>query len=358
MSKQKIAFTNKLLGWHKAIDRPMPWKDTRDPYAIWLSEIILQQTRVAQGAKYFENILAKFPTVKELAEAEEDEVLSAWKGLGYYSRARNLQAAAKTIVNDYNGVFPNTYSDILSLKGIGPYTASAIASFAFDLPHAVVDGNVYRVLSRYFGIEDPIDEPKGRDQLHILAQECLEKEHPGSYNQAIMDFGALQCKPQSPDCHICPMQDSCYAFQNEIVDVLPLKAKKIKIKSRHFNYFLISDGEKTLLRKRPRGDVWQGLYEPPLIETSLSISKKQLAHEASLFFGKDLTSSNLNRAASRKQKLTHQHISVTFFNLDITIEKAGYKWFLISDLPELAMPRIVDKYFEEINDGGIQGSLF
>lgn len=358
MSKRKKAFTNKLLDWHKTIDRPMPWKNTHDPYAIWLSEIILQQTRVAQGTKYFENILALFPTVDLLARADEDEVLSAWKGLGYYSRARNLHAAAKTIVNEYNGVFPSTYSDILSLKGVGPYTASAIASFAFDLPHAVVDGNVYRVLSRYFGIEDPIDEPAGRDQLHVLAQECLEKKYPGSYNQAIMDFGALQCKPQSPDCHICPMQESCFAFQNEIVDVLPVKAKKIKVKSRHFNYFLITNGGKTLLRKRPRGDVWQGLYEPPLIETVASISKKQLAHEASLFFGKDLTSSNLNKSVSKKQKLTHQHISVTFYNLDIIIKKTGYKWFLISDLAQIAMPRVVDKYFEEINDGGIQGSLF
>jgi len=344
--------------WHETIDRPMPWKNTRDPYAIWLSEIILQQTRVAQGTKYYENILAKFPKVEMLANAEEDEVLSAWKGLGYYSRARNLHAAAKTIVNEYNGVFPKSYADILSLKGIGPYTASAIASFAYDLPHAVVDGNVYRVLSRYFGIEEPIDSSSGKDKLHILAQECLEKEHPGAYNQAIMDFGALQCKPQSPDCHICPMQDSCYAFEMEMVDILPVKEKKIKIKSRHFNYFLVSDGDQTLLRKRPRGDVWQGLYEPPLIETVSTISKKELAHKASLFFGKDLTSSNLNKGASRKQKLTHQNISATFYNLDISIKLDGYQWFPISELNKIAMPRIVDKYFEEINDAGIQGSLF
>ncbi|MCL4115724.1 UNVERIFIED_CONTAM: hypothetical protein GTU68_056554 [Idotea baltica] len=346
------------MTWHEAVDRLMPWKNTRDPYAIWLSEIILQQTRVAQGTKYYENILAKFPKVEMLAKAEEDEVLSAWKGLGYYSRARNLHAAAKTIVNEYNGVFPKSYADILSLKGIGPYTASAIASFAYDLPHAVVDGNVYRVLSRYFGIEEPIDTSTGKDQLHILAQECLDKERPGEYNQAIMDFGALQCKPQSPDCHICPMQETCYAFEKEMVDILPIKVKKIKVKSRHFNYFLVSDGEQTLLRKRPRGDVWQGLYEPPLIESAASISQKELAHKASLFFGKDLTSSNLNKAASRKQKLTHQSISATFYNLDISIELEGYQWFPVSELNKIAMPRIVDKYFEEINDGGIQGSLF
>lgn len=358
MSKRKKEFTRELLEWHETIDRPMPWKNTKDPYAIWLSEIILQQTRVAQGTKYYEDILEKFPTVGDLATAEEDEVLSAWKGLGYYSRARNLHAAAKSIVNDYNGVFPSSYSDILSLKGVGPYTASAIASFAYDLPYAVVDGNVYRVLSRFFGIEDPIDEAKGKDLLYALAQECMDQEQPGIYNQAIMDFGALQCKPQSPNCHLCPMEERCYAFQQEMVDVLPVKAKKIKVTSRHFNYFLISEGEQTLLRKRSRGDVWQGLYEPPLIETSPSISKKQLAHEASLYFGKDITPSKLNQSSTKKQKLTHQHITVTFYNLDISVKKNGYKWFPMKNLSQVAMPKVVDLYFEEMNEGGVQGSLF
>lgn len=351
-------FATLLMKWHETISRNMPWKETEDAYPIWLSEIILQQTRVAQGLKYYTSILDRFPTVQALAEASEDEVLSAWKGLGYYSRARNLHATAKTIVESYQGKFPRSYAELKSLPGIGDYTAAAIASFAFGLPHAVVDGNVYRVLSRYYGIDDPIDIPSGREIFHRLAQSCLDADAPGSYNQAIMDFGALQCTPQSPDCPNCTLQQYCKAYATDMVEQLPIKVKKLKTKVRFFQYFVIIKDNKTLLRKRTNKDIWQGLYEPPLIETNEALEQKKLAIQASLFFCKDLSASSLSKSSMQSQKLTHQTIHATFYNLGISFDHSDYAWYDMNALYDLAMPRIVDRYFKSYMNTGVQGSLF
>ncbi len=336
----------------------MPWKETDDPYAIWLSEIILQQTRVAQGIKYYHKILERFPKVQDLANASEDEVLSSWKGLGYYSRARNLHTAAKTIVRDFGGVFPNTYDDILALKGVGPYTAAAISSFAFGLPYAVVDGNVYRVLSRYFGISDPIDERVGRLRLQQLAQECLVTGAPGDYNQAIMDFGAMVCTPALPQCVACPMSLHCRAYHEDRVSNLPVKAKKIAVRERHFLYFVIIRDQHILLSKRGRGDIWQGLYEPPLIEAKEQLSNIELAQKASLLLGKDISHRLLTPVERTKQKLTHQLIRATFYHFDLEVEHRDFQWFALTDLDQLAMPRIVDRHFKKMFSSGLQASLF
>ena len=258
-------FSTILIEWYAHNGRyDLPWRKVSDPYLIWLSETILQQTRVVQGYEYYLRFSERFPDVFSLADADEDEVLKLWQGLGYYSRARNLHFAAKTIAEA--GKFPETYEDIRKLKGVGDYTAAAISSFAFHLPYAVVDGNVYRVLSRIFGIKTPIDSNQGKKDFRELADELLDKGKPHIYNSAIMDFGAIQCTPQSPNCHNCPFADFCYAFNNHCIAELPIKAKKTAVSNRYFVYVYIEDKENILLRRRGKGDIWQGLYEPYLIE--------------------------------------------------------------------------------------------
>ncbi len=280
IEKTESFFWNALLTWHSTHHRPLPWKGEKNPYLVWLSEIILQQTRVEQGLPYFEKFKAAYPTVTDLANAPEDEVMKLWEGLGYYSRARNLHAAAKHIANELEGKFPGTYEGIRLLKGVGPYTAAAIASFAFDLPHAVVDGNVYRVLSRCFGIEEPIDSTAGKKLFAKLAQEILENAgtNPGSFNQAMMDFGATHCMPKVPKCGECPMQSKCIAFQKNRVDKLPVKSKKLVRRQRFFNYFLFHSEGKIFIKKRTGEDIWQNLYDFPLIES------EELVEEPNIFF--------------------------------------------------------------------------
>ena len=231
-----------ILSWYRENKRDLPWRDTFDPYNIWLSEIILQQTRVVQGVPYYEKFLENFPTIKHLANATEIEVLKLWQGLGYYSRARNLHATSKAVVEKFGGKFPNNYSELLALKGIGDYTASAIASICFDEPRAVVDGNVYRVLSRYFGVETPINRSKGIKYFKELATSVMDADHIRDYNQGIMEFGALQCVPKSPDCSNCPLSGSCMALQKNLVDQLPVKLGKTKVRKRYFNYLVVLDG--------------------------------------------------------------------------------------------------------------------
>ena len=252
-----------LLSWYAQNKRDLPWRQTKNPYLIWLSEIILQQTRVAQGLSYYMRFSERFPSPRVLAEASEDEVLRYWQGLGYYSRARNLHTAAKSM----NGVFPKTYEGVRALKGVGDYTAAAICSIAYDMPYAVVDGNVYRVLSRVFGVDTPIDSPAGKKQFTALAQELLDKHSPGDYNQAIMDFGAMVCTPAAPQCLVCPLAARCRALAQGRVETLPVKAQKTKISNRYFHYIYVKQGKNTWLHKRGAGDVWQNLYEPPLLET-------------------------------------------------------------------------------------------
>ncbi len=267
---------NILINWYNKNKRELPWRDITDPYKIWISEIILQQTRVNQGLSYYLRFIERFSNIIQLAEAEEDDVLKYWQGLGYYSRARNLHKAAKQVVKKFNGRFPTNHADVLQLAGIGDYTAAAICSFANNQPYAVVDGNVYRVLSRLFGIDTPIDSTSGKKEFAKLAQNLLPENNAASHNQAIMEFGALQCVPVSPDCLNCPLQNSCKAYQSDTVSSLPLKKLKTKVSSRFFNYLHIDFRGNTFLQKRTGKDVWQNLYEFPLIESDKLLSVEQL----------------------------------------------------------------------------------
>ena len=258
-------FARILISWYEENKRDLPWRHTQDPYLIWISEIILQQTRVAQGYDYYMRFISRFPDVFSLAEAEEDEVMRLWQGLGYYSRARNLHVAAQKVAEA--GRFPTTYEEVLSLKGVGEYTAAAICSFAYDMPYAVVDGNVYRVLSRWLGIDTPIDSTKGKKLFAEAASELMDTARPALYNQAIMEFGALQCIPASPDCPSCPLMESCVALQQNRIESLPVKSHKTKVTDRFFHYIYVRMGAYTYINKRTGNDIWKNLYQLPLIET-------------------------------------------------------------------------------------------
>jgi len=271
-----MKFSGRIIHWYLLNKRDLPWRETKDPYAIWLSEVILQQTRVDQGLSYYHRFLTAFPKVKDLADAEEFEVMKLWQGLGYYSRARNLHSTAKSIVEKHGGVFPNRYEDIIALKGIGPYTAAAIASFAFGLPFATVDGNVYRILSRIFGLEIPIDSTEGKKQFAELGNELLDNTQPGLFNQAMMELGALVCNPKNPQCNICPFKKDCKAKALDLIDVLPVKEKKVKVKERVFHYLVMSDEKSVVMKCRGAGDIWQGLFDFPVIEDMKPLNNAEL----------------------------------------------------------------------------------
>ena len=304
----------KLLSWYATAKRDLPWRGTADPYKVWLSEVILQQTRVVQGLPYYERFITHFPTVSDLANASEEEVLKLWQGLGYYSRAKNLHHTAQHIATVLGGVFPKSYQELVKLKGIGDYTASAIASFCYNEPCAVVDGNVYRVLSRLFGVQTPINTPAAAKEFKALANELLDKPRAGEYNQAIMEFGAIVCTPQSPDCANCVLRDSCWAWAHNQVGVLPAKLKKIKIKERYFNYLVwLSADQQTLLQKREGKDIWHGLYEFPLIETSTPLSAAALTEQLREQY--PLITPYLYNESPVVHKLTHQHIHTSFWVL-------------------------------------------
>ena len=329
----------------------MPWKGEKNPYLIWLSEIILQQTRVAQGLPYFEKFKLAYPTISDLANAPEDEVLKNWEGLGYYSRARNLHFTAKDIRDNYNGIFPTTYEDILKLKGVGTYTAAAIASFAYDLPYAVLDGNVFRVLSRYFGIQEPIDTTNGKKIFTKLSQELLAKKQPADYNQAIMDFGATQCVPANPNCKTCPMAKTCVALKDGLIGQLPFKSKKLKKRSRFFHYLIINDQEKIWIRKRSEKDIWQGLYEFPLLETDKLEDRKALSKitDYKKIIPTDATITRVSTPFS--QQLTHQKINALFIEIAIqkSLDNPPKDWVKISrsELKTFAFPRVIDLYLQD-----------
>ena len=278
-----MTFSARIISWYKQNKRDLPWRGIKAPYKIWLSEIFLQQTRVEQGTPYYLRFIEQFPTIHNLAEAQEEEVLKLWQGLGYYSRARNLHFAAKQVMLDYDGKFPNKYEDILSLKGIGEYTAAAIASFAYGLPHAVIDGNVYRLLARYFGIHITTNSTEGKKIFAALANELLDKQNANDYNQGIMEFGSQQCKPFNPDCNTCPLHESCVAFLEKSVSVLPMKLKKIKQKKLYFDYFFIEYDGYTYVKKRRNKGIWQNLYDFPLIEKEKKSNKKEIISEAKMF---------------------------------------------------------------------------
>jgi len=335
-----MIFSKQLIYWYLQNKRNLPWRSTLNPYTIWLSEIILQQTRVDQGMSYYLKFIEKFPTVFDLAAASEEQVLKLWQGLGYYSRARNLHYSAKHIVNELNGEFPASYKELLKLKGIGDYTASAIASICFNEPTAAVDGNVYRVLSRYFGIATAINSSAGIKVFKQLAQQLIDEENPGTHNQAIMEFGALMCKPNNPDCAICPLNNSCFALSKNSVKDLPVKEKNAKIKIRHFNYIVVhSSDHKTKIVKRETG-IWKNLYEFPLIETSNLIDEKQLMeHELfkELFHNLEATIELFDKEVL-VHKLTHQHIYAKFWVVT-TIASANFEfpWEAVKKYPVSAL---------------------
>ncbi|SOU85760.1 A/G-specific adenine glycosylase [Tenacibaculum dicentrarchi] len=339
--------TSKLIYWYLKNKRDLPWRKTKDPYLVWLSEIMLQQTRVAQGLPYFISFTTNFETVFDLAKADQTTVLKLWQGLGYYSRARNLHFTAKQVANDFNGVFPNTYKELLKLKGIGDYTASAIASVCYDEPVAVVDGNVYRVLARYFGIKTAINSSKGIKEFKELAQTLIDVSQPGMYNQAIMDFGALQCKPQNPLCDSCPLSESCVALDKKLIKELPVKEKKIKVKKRYFNYLVVvTDDNKTNIEQRIGKGIWQGLYQFPLIETTTAINETQLIEqpEFAKLFPKETILTLFNQK-DIVHKLSHQHLSTKFWIVKTT--NTSEKTILWNDIKQYPVPVLIDKFLNE-----------
>jgi A/G-specific adenine glycosylase len=341
-----MKFSNKLIYWYLQNSRELPWRKTKNPYFIWLSEIMLQQTRVAQGLSYYLKFTTTFPTIYDLAKADESTVLKMWQGLGYYSRARNLHFSAKHIVNKLNGEFPKNYKEILKLKGIGDYTASAISSICFDEVAAVVDGNVYRVLSRYFGIATPINSSRGIKEFKALAQTLIDIKKPGTYNQAIMDFGALHCKPQNPLCETCPFSDSCVALEKKLTKKLPVKEKKIKVRNRYFNFLVVkTDDDKTILSERKGKGIWQGLYQFPLIESNKSIDKDKLvsSEEFSDLLPNETTVSLFNKKEI-VHKLTHQHLHTQFWIVETkNASKATIKW---NNLEKYPVPILIANFLE------------
>ena len=342
-----------LKRWYDLNHRSLPWRETSDPYKIWLSEIILQQTRVDQGLPYYQQFITLFPTVTSLAEAPEQLVLKTWQGLGYYSRARNLHHAAKMVVASFDGKFPADYQLLKSLKGVGDYTAAAIASFAFNLPHAVVDGNVYRFLSRYYGVDIPIDSPEGKKFFAARAGEILDRKSPAAHNQSIMEFGALQCKPVSPDCGVCPLHLSCTAFKSDLVAELPVKSKKLKVRKRFFNYLMVNHSGKLFLNHRGAGDIWQHLYDLPVIETDSPVTTNNILKSEAwreLFDGYEVHIKDISTEIVHK--LSHQHIHVRFFNISIDRSPSGKTWRQFikvksQSLDSYPVPKLVENYLRE-----------
>lgn len=386
-----MEFANTIISWFRENGRALPWRETRDPYAIWLSEIILQQTRIAQGWEYWERFMTQYPTVEDLAAAHEDEVLKLWQGLGYYSRARNLHTAAKQIVA--LGHFPDTLEGIKQLKGVGDYTAAAIGSFAFDIPAAVVDGNVYRVLARYFGIDTPINSTQGKKEFAALAQSLLPSSKasdslssfsPASdfqsslslvaaYNQAMMDFGAIQCTPQSPKCLLCPLAETCEAMRTNRVAELPVKQKTMKVKIRHLSYIYIRCNGMTAIHRRGEGDIWQGLWEPfnasDIAEACASPSSAQASLSSTKFstsltklssFKKELAAdlhlSNVDAlqllAQDVKHVLTHRILLADFYLLETDAHPQlpdDYIWIKEEEIEDYGIPRLIELLLEKIS---------
>lgn len=385
-----MEFANTIISWFRENGRALPWRETRDPYAIWLSEIILQQTRIAQGWEYWERFMAQYPTVEDLAAAHEDEVLKLWQGLGYYSRARNLHTAAKQIVA--LGHFPDTLEGIKQLKGVGDYTAAAIGSFAFDIPAAVVDGNVYRVLARYFGIDTPINSTQGKKEFAALAQSLLPSSKASdflslssasdslsssspvaAYNQAMMDFGAIQCTPQFPKCLLCPLAETCEAMRSNRVAELPVKQKTLKVKTRHLSYIYIRCKGETAIHRRGEGDIWQGLWEPfnasDIAEACASPSSAQASLSSTKFstsltklssFKKELAAdlhlSNVDAlqllAQDVKHVLTHRILLADFYLLETDAHPQltdDYIWIKEEEIEDYGIPRLIELMLEKIS---------
>lgn len=328
-------FSLLITKWYRQNGRELPWRSVSDPYKIWLSEIILQQTRVEQGRAYYQKFVDHYPTVIDLANASEQDVLNDWQGLGYYSRARNLHFSAKYIRDELNGVFPQTYDEIIKLKGVGKYTAAAIASFAFNEPKAVVDGNVYRFLSRAFNIDTPIDSTKGQKDFQTLADSVISKENPADHNQAMMEIGALVCTPTSPQCMFCPVTEICESKAKGTHLNLPVKSKKTKVRNRYFHYLIYNDSGKTLIEQRTEKGIWQQLYQFPLVETE---TEKW-----------DTPENCINVSETVIHKLSHQHIHARFYTINGFPKEMKGRFVTINtgNIQDYPLPRIIDRYLEK-----------
>lgn len=351
MNLEAKVFTDQVIKWYHFHKRDLPWRGIKDPYKIWLSEIILQQTRVVQGLPYYQKFVKRFPTVFDLARASEQEVLRLWQGLGYYSRARNLHACAQMVANEYSGQFPDTYEELLKLKGVGKYTAAAIASFAFNRPAAVLDGNVYRVLSRVFGIEEDIAGTRGARVFGEQANRLISQEKPADYNQGIMEFGAIQCTPVNPSCGLCPLSEGCYAYNRNARARLPVKSKKVKIRIRHFAYWVLTDGEHYYMKERGEKDVWQGLYDFYLVERPDRPDAEELMPELTRLAQEPILLSD--ESAEYKHILTHQRIFAKFYR--VVLKQPGWpgklegmKPYTVEEIKELPKPKLIQNYLEDV----------
>ena len=350
-------FDKILIAWYQQNKRNLPWRSNNDPYIVWVSEIILQQTRVDTGTDYFLRFIESFPDVFSLANAEENDVLKLWQGLGYYSRARNMHTAAILIKNEFKGIFPCSYIEIRKLKGVGDYTAAAIASISFGLPHAVIDGNVYRVLSRMFGVETAIDTLKGKREFAELAALLIDMVNPGEYNEALMEFGALQCTPKNPDCSICPFSDQCIALAKNVISNLPVKSKQIKVKKRYFNYLFVNDGNCFYIEKRVGRDIWHNLYQLPLIETSVAVNLEEIVSNENfvkLFDPKDIVIGSIGPEIIHL--LTHQRLHVRFVEINSLKVVPPTTWIKVShaEMTGFPVPKIINDFLLKMHPNKIQ----
>jgi A/G-specific adenine glycosylase len=346
-------FSAELTTWYLSNKRDLPWRNTTDPYLIWLSEIILQQTRVDQGMSYYQRFAETYPTICDLAVAPEDDVLRLWQGLGYYSRARNLHATAKKIRDSYNSVFPSQYEDILSLKGIGEYTAAAIGSFAFNMRKPVVDGNVMRVISRYFGVTDPIDSKEGLLKIKAIAEELIANAEPGTHNQAMMEFGAICCTPKNVQCGNCPLRTGCFAYAHGQVDQLPLKKGKTRVMDVYMYYALVNTPNGYLMKKRTGEGIWKGLYDFPLVESPHTLSRKAIL-ESLQSSGLAISDRDIHQISLPiKHLLSHRRLFVCFYHINAhRYQKKwpnGYVLLSPTEIASKGLPRVIEKYLKDIN---------
>ncbi len=343
-------FAYVIIDWYQHHKRDLPWRHTSDPYIVWLSEIIMQQTRVEQGTPYFNRFAEKYPTVADFASAEEGEILKLWQGLGYYSRGRNMHHTAQIVMEEHGGYFPKDYDSLLKLKGIGEYTAAAISSFSSNEARAVVDGNVFRLLARYFGVDIPINSGKGKKVFTELANELIDKSQPGIYNQAVMEFGSLVCKPKNPDCPRCPLQPGCEAYRTGRINELPVKIKTQKVRERYFNYIIVINDKGILMKKRGPNDIWENLYELPLLETeTLADPANLIVHENFVkTFGNQVYIKSTSGPV--KHILSHQKLYATFIEIENYSEQFalpnGWKYVKMEDLESLAQPKLIFHFFK------------
>lgn len=339
-----------LARWFKSNKRDLPWRNSPSPYYVWLSEVILQQTRVNQGLAYFNRFVKRWPTLPDLAEADEEEVLKMWQGLGYYSRARNLHRCARQVVEEYGGVFPKQLDELKKLKGVGNYTAAAIASIAFNQPYAVVDGNVYRVLARLYDLDTPINSNEGMKVFAELADTLLDRKHPGQHNQAMMEFGALHCVPKNPDCLRCPLQSRCLAFEHHTVTERPVKEKRLKIRTRYFHYLVIDNAHRLFLRRRESGDIWQGLYDFPCIESDRPLSIEEVVESPEFKEIIPLETFQISRVSALfTHQLTHQTLKAVFIEIKISdflppSQKNNILLVPENELGNYPIPKLIDNY--------------